>query len=69
MAVLDFITAVAIAVSEDIENGEDLPVVGDQGLADHVSAEDKFLDDFEHDCDDFRVSGVQGGWIKTKRYF
>lgn len=39
LAVLDLVAAVGVTISKDIENWEDLSVVGDQGLTDHVSAQ------------------------------
>lgn len=51
-----------VHVLEDVENGEDLPVVGHQRLPHHVGRRHQVLQDLQGGADHLTVSGVQGVW-------
>ena len=61
MAVFDLVADARVVVAEDVEDGQDLAVVGHQGLADHLARKDQLLDHLEHGGDYLRISGVQSG--------
>eukprot|EP00960_Hanusia_phi_P076118 768518-Hanusia_phi.AAC.10 len=42
-----------------VENGQQLPVVGNQGFPDHIPGDHELLQDLEDDDDDSGVSGVE----------
>lgn len=58
-----------VHVFEDVENGEDLPVVGHQSFAHQVGGEHQVLQDFQGGTDHLAVPRVQGickakeGWL------
>lgn len=62
LAVVDLVSEVLVLDSEEVEDREDLSVVGHEGLADGVRAGHEGLQDLQSDGDDFWVSGVQGGY-------
>lgn len=63
LVVLDLVPDVPVGVAEDVEDGQDLPVVGHQGLADHVAAQHQLLDHLQHHRDDVGVARVQGRYV------
>lgn len=54
--------SLTVHVLEDVENGEDLPVVGHQRLARHVCRGHQVLQDLQRGADHLTVSCVQGVW-------
>jgi len=58
LAVVDLIADVGVALLEKVHHGQNLSVVGNQGLSDSVGAGHECLQDFEGDGDDFTVTGV-----------
>ena len=61
LAVVDLVTDVGVALLEKVHHGQNLSVIGDQGLSDGVGASYECLQDFEGDGDDFTVTSVQSG--------
>jgi hypothetical protein len=61
LAVIDGVADVDGLLLVQIEDGEDLAVVGDEGLSDVVGTGDELLQDLERDGDDLGVAGVEGG--------
>lgn len=59
LAVVDLITKVLVSDFEEVEDWEDLSVVGDKGLTNGVGAADKSLQDLEGYRNDFNVTSVQ----------
>lgn len=65
-----------VLVFEDVEDGEDLPVVGHQRFSHQVGRHHQVLQDLQGGADHLAVSGVQGvcggkgkerrGWSKTE---
>lgn len=49
-----------VHVLEDVENGEDLPVVGHQRLSHHVGRRHQALQELQGGADHLAVPGVQG---------
>ena len=64
LVVLDFVADVGIAVSEDVEDGQNLAVVGYQGFTDHVPAQHQLLDHLQHGSHDVGVPGIQCGCVR-----
>lgn len=62
LRVVDVVTQVSIIIFEDVENWENLSVVGDQGFTNHISTQDKSLESFEHNSDNIWLSGVQSSF-------
>ena len=60
LAVVDLVTEVGVVLLEEVHHGEDLTVVGDEGLTDGVGAGHEGLQDLEGDSDNFTVTGVEG---------
>ena len=60
LTVVDLVTEVDVLCLHKVEHWEDLPVVWNQSLANSVRALNKALQDFEGDCNDLWVTGVQG---------
>ena len=60
LAVVDLVAQVLVLDFEEVEDREDLSVVGHESLANGVRASDECLQDLQGDGDDFWVSGVQG---------
>lgn len=54
--------SLTVHVLEDVENGEDLPVVGHQCLPHHVGRRHQVLQDLQGGADHLTVSRVQGVW-------
>lgn len=63
LAVVDLVAEVVVADLEQVQHGQDLSVVRDEGLADGVGAGHECLQDLEGDGDDFGVAGVQSGYL------
>lgn len=59
LAVLDLVPDACVVISENVEDGQDLAIVGHQCFSNHFSGEDKLLDDFEHCCNDLRITGIE----------
>ena len=64
LAVLDLVAQVHVAVFEQVEDRQDLSIVGHEGLTDGVGAEHQLLQDLQSNGDDLLVAGVQSGYIK-----
>jgi len=61
LIVVNLVTYILVAVLVDVEDWEELSIVGDQGLSDHLSTDNKLLDDLQSDLDDIGVSGIKSG--------
>mmetsp|Transcript_85931 Transcript_85931/g.192114 ORF Transcript_85931/g.192114 Transcript_85931/m.192114 type:complete len:262 (-) Transcript_85931:297-1082(-) len=61
LRVVDLIANIGTIVLVNVEDWQDLPVVRDKGLADHIPAEHQGLQDLENRGHDLRVPSVQGG--------
>ena len=59
LAVVDTVSLVQVLGLEEVHDGENLTVVGHEGLTDSVAAEDKLLQDVEGGGNDGGVTGVQ----------
>ena len=59
LAVVDLVSLVQVLGLEEVHDGEDLTIVGHEGLANGVTAEDEVLQDVEGSGDDCGVTGVQ----------
>jgi len=55
---------VLVALLEQVEDGQDLAVIGDQSLTNGLGAEDERLKDLKSDDDNLRVACVQGSYTK-----
>ena len=51
---------------EEVEDGQDLAVVGHQGLTDGIGASDEGLQDLESDSNDFSITGVEGSYNESE---
>jgi len=60
LRVVNLVADVSVADLEQVEDGEDLAVVGNEGLTDGVRAGHEGLQDLQGDRDDLNVTGVQG---------
>jgi len=60
LRVVDLVTKVGVVHLQQVHDGEDLAVVGDEGLTDGVGAGNERLEDFEGDGNNLGVAGVQG---------
>jgi len=60
LRVVNLVAKVGVVHLQEVHHGEDLAVVGDEGLADGVGAGHEGLEDFQGDGDDLGVTGVQG---------
>ena len=56
------VSNVLVALLEQVEDGQDLAVIGHQSLTDGLRAEHERLEDLQGDHDDLRVAGVQSGY-------
>ena len=65
LRIVDAVTLVQIFLLEQVHDGQDLAVVGHEGLADGVAARDESLQDVEGRRDDFFIAGVQGRCTKS----
>ena len=61
LAVINFIPHVQVFSFKEVHDREDLSVVGHKSFSDGVGAGYEGLQDLKSDCDDFGVTGVQGG--------
>jgi len=62
LAVLDLVSKVQVAGLEEVENGEDLSVVGYEGLTNSLRALDERLEDLEGHSNNLGVASVKGGF-------
>lgn len=62
LGVVDLVSEVHVLGLEEVEDGEDLSVVGYERFSDGVGAEDELLEDLEGHLDDFKIAGVKGGY-------
>ena len=62
LAVINLITKVVIANLKQVKHRQNLSVVGDEGLADSVTARDKGLQNLQGDCNNFGVASVQSSY-------
>ena len=65
LGVVDFVALVPVLGLEEVEHGENLAVVGHEGLADRVGASHERLQNLEADGDDLWVTRVQGSYLKV----
>ena len=65
LLVVDLVTEVVVLCLEQVHDGQDLAVVGHEGLADGVAARDESLQDVEGRRDDFLVARVEGRCTKS----
>ena len=63
LAVVDLVSLVQVLGLEEVHDGEDLTIVGHEGLANGVTAEDEVLQDVEGSGNDGGVTGVQSRYI------
>ena len=61
LTVINFIAGANVAIFVQVEDWKNLPVVGHQGLSDHLAGLHELLQDLEDDGDDLSVSGVERG--------
>lgn len=61
LGVVDLVSEVHVLGLEEVEDGEDLSVVGHEGFSDGIGAEDELLENLEGHLDDFKIAGVKGG--------
>lgn len=59
--------SLTIHVLEDVQDWEDLTVVGYQGFTHHLGRHNQMLEDFECDTDDLSVSEVQSICVVEKQ--
>lgn len=64
LGVLNLVTEVAVALLEEVHDGQDLTVVGDEGLTDGVGAGHKRLQNLKGNGDNLGVTGVEGSYTK-----
>ena len=64
LRVLDLVAQVSVALLEQVHHGQDLSVVGHEGLADGVGASHEALQNLQGDRDDLVVTGVQSRYSK-----
>jgi len=60
LSVVDLVSEVIVLSLEEVEDGEDLSVVGYESFADGVGAQDEGLEDLEGDLDDLGITSVEG---------
>ena len=60
LPVFDFISQVHVLSLVEVEDGQNLSVVGHKSFSNGIRASNESLQDFKGDSDDFRVSGVEG---------
>lgn len=61
LVVLYLVASVAVAVAEDVEDRQNLAVVGHQCLAYHIPRKHQLLDHFQHGGDYLGISGIESG--------
>jgi len=64
LTVHDGVSDVLVVLLEQVEDGEDLTVVGDECLTDGLRAQDERLEDLEGDHDNLGVAGVESSYEK-----
>ena len=60
LRVVNSVALVEVLLFEEVHDGENLTVVGHEGLADGVTAEDERLEDMECRGDNIGITGVEG---------
>ena len=65
LLVVDLVTEVVVLCLEQVHDGQDLAVVGHEGLTDGVRAKYELLQDVEGSCNDLVVTSVQGSCQNT----
>lgn len=65
LGVVDLVSEVLVLGLEEVEDGEDLSVVGYKGFSNSVGAEDEVLENLKGHLDDLNVAGVKGGYEKN----
>ena len=60
LAVLYLVAYVGVVIPENVQDGQNLPIVRHQGLPDHLPRQHQLLDHLQHRSDDLGVPGVQG---------
>ena len=65
LRVVDVVAHVQVIGLEEVHDGQNLAIVGHEGLADGVAARDESLQDVEGRRDDFFIAGVQGRCTKS----
>lgn len=68
LGVLNLVAQVAVALLEEIHNGEDLTVVGDEGFADSVTAGHEGLQDLKGNSNNLGVAGVESSYTHKFKY-
>jgi len=58
LGVVNLVTEVGVNLLEHVHHGQDLTVVGHEGLANSVGAGDEGLENFQSDSNDFAVTSV-----------
>ena len=61
LRVVNSVALVEVLLLEEVHDGENLTVVGHEGLTDGVTAEDERLEDVECRGDNIGITGVEGG--------
>lgn len=61
LGVVDLVSEVHVLGLEEVEDGEDLSVVGHERFSNGVGAEDELLEDLESNLDDFKIARVKSG--------
>ena len=64
LRVVNAVTNVQVLLLEEVHDREDLAVVGHEGLADRITADDESLEDVQGSGDNVRITSVQGGCTK-----
>ena len=60
LGVVDSVALVEVLLLEEVHDGQNLAVVGHEGLADGVAAEDEGLEHVKGGGDNVRITGVEG---------
>jgi hypothetical protein len=67
LAVVDLVTLVQVLGLEQVHDGQDLAVVGHEGLTNGVTALDEGLEDVQSGRNDVTVTSVQRRYMSHKR--
>ena len=68
LAVINLVAHVRVLGLHEIQNRQDLAVVGHQRLANGVRAHHEALQDFERDAHNLTISGVKCGYMSQGQY-
>ena len=60
LGVVDSVALVEVLLLEEVHDGQNLAVVGHEGLADGVAAEDEGLEHVKGGGNNLRITGVEG---------